>query len=232
MSDPGCDRYRELASGFVDERLEAGELLDFEGHIEGCEACRDFEAGLRRVRQLLRAAAAIEPLRRPPPGFAAGVAARLAREVAPVAVPFPAPRTGRRPLRVLAGLAAAAAAVLFFAWSWERLLPRDASYAPVAVAFPGPRAGRRPLRALVGLAAAAAAALFFAWSWERLLPPADPAQQVVGRFGGAASPGPDILEDGSLDTWLREHALLARGGTILGPAEEFEFVSHRTAAGR
>jgi anti-sigma factor RsiW len=174
-----------LASGFVDERLEAGELLDFEGHVEGCEACRGFEAGLRRVRQLLRAASAIEPLRRPPPGFAAGVAARLAREVAPVAVPFPAPRTGRRPLRVLAGLAAAAAAVLFFAWSWERLLPRDASYAPVV--------------------------------WNDAAP---------------HQPQSVALEDGSMDSWLREHALLARGGTILGPAEEFEFVSHRTAAGR
>lgn len=182
MIDPGCERYRELASGFIDERLEAGELLDFEGHVEGCAGCRDFEAGLRRVRQLLRAASAVEPLRRPPAGFAAGVAARLAREVAPVAVPFPEPR-----------------------------------------------AGRRPLRALAALAAAAAAALFFAWSWERLLPPEDPAQQVVWR--GDVS-RPDVLEDGSMDSWLREHALLARGGTILGSAEEVEFVSRHATPGR
>ena len=184
MSDPRCERYRELASGFVDERLEAGELLDFEGHVEGCAACRDFEAGLRRVRQLLRAASAVEPLRRPPPRFAAGVAARLAREAA-----------------------------------------------PAALSFPRPGSGRRPLRALAALAAAAAAALFFAWSWERLLPPADPAQQVVWRGDGAVS-RPDVLEDGSMDSWLREHALLARGGTILGSAEEFEFVSRHAALGR
>lgn len=185
MSDPGCGRYRELASGFVDERLEGGELLDFEAHVEGCAVCRDFEAGLRRVRQLLRAASAVEPLRRPPPGFAAGIAAHLAREAAPVAVPFPGRRDGRRPLRVLAGLAAAAAAVLFFAWSWERLLPRDEPFLPVV--------------------------------WNDAAP---------------RQPQSAALEDGSMDSWLREHALLARGGTILGPAEEFEFVSHHAVAGR
>ncbi|HEY6000109.1 MAG TPA: zf-HC2 domain-containing protein, partial [bacterium] len=79
MSDPRCERFRELASVFVDERLEGDELLAFEGHLERCGECRLFEAGLRRFRQVLRAAASVEPLRRPPAGFAAGVTARLAR---------------------------------------------------------------------------------------------------------------------------------------------------------
>ena len=98
--------------------------------------------------------------------------------------------------------------------------------------FPAPRARRRPLRALAGLAAAAAAVLFFAWSWERLLPRDEPAHPVVWNDAAPRLPRSAALEDGSMDSWLREHALLARGGTILGPAEEVEFVSHRAAAGR
>jgi predicted anti-sigma-YlaC factor YlaD len=186
VSDPHCERFRELASDFLDERLEGEELLAFEGHIEGCAGCRRFETGLRRFRQLLRAAAAVEPLRRPPAGFAAGVTARLARETAPVAVPFARPLPGRRPLRALAGLAAAAAAALFFAWSWQRLLPGE-----------------------------------------------EPAQRVAERMAAPSPLRVAAAEEGSMDSWLRQHALLARDGTILGSAEEIEFTSFRaTAPGR
>jgi anti-sigma factor RsiW len=182
VSDPRCEEFRELASAFVDERLEGADLLRFEGHLETCAGCRGFEAGLRRFRQLLRAAAAVAPLRRPPQGFAAAVAQRLAREAAPAAVAFPVAR-GRGRLRTLAGLAAAAAAALFFAWSWGRLLPQEAPARRVAAA---------------GIA------------------------QAPVRLAAA--------EEGSLDSWLQQHALVARDGTMLGSAEEIEFASFRTTA--
>ena len=184
MSDPRCEESRELASAFVDERLEGADLLGLEAHLEACAACRRFEAGLRRLRQLLRAAAEVEPLRRPPPGFAAAVAARLAREAAPAVVPFTRP-------------------------------------------------ARRPLRALAGLAAAAAAAVFFFWSWQRLLPVEEPARRVAAGVGAPAPLRVAVAEEGSMDSWLRQHALLARDGTLLGPAEEVEFASfQQTAQGR
>lgn len=182
MSEANCEEHRELASAFVDERLEGAELLRLQAHLEACAACRRFEAGLRRLRQLLRAGAALEPLRRPASGFAAGVTARLVRE------------------------------------------------GPVTVAFPGRRPARVPARLVAGLAAAAAAVLFFAWSWQRLLPAEDPAQRIADRSAVSAPLRVAAAEEGSMDSWLREHALFARGGTILGSAEEFEFASYRPAA--
>jgi anti-sigma factor RsiW len=182
VSDQRCEEYRELASAFVDERLEGDDLLRLEEHLEACAGCRRFEAGLRRFRQLLRAAAAVEPVRRPPPGFAATVAARVAREAIPAAVPFPRPRSARGPVRALIGFAAAAAAVLLFVWSWQRLLPMQ-----------------------------------------------EPAQRVAA---GGVTPSPRrvaVAEEGSMDSWLRQHALLARDGTILGTAEEVEFASFGAA---
>jgi anti-sigma factor RsiW len=178
-----CEGFHEFASDFVDERLEGDDLLRLEEHLEACEGCRRFESGLRRLRQLLRAGAAVQPLRRPPPGFAAGVTARLAREAPPAAViPFPRPRSARLGARALAGLAAAAAAALFFAWSWQRLLPRE-----------------------------------------------EPAQRVAAGSAVSAPLRVAAAEEGSMDSWLRQHALLARDGTILGPAEEVEFASFRPA---
>ena len=180
MSDPRCEVHRERVSAFVDERLAGPELLLLEEHLESCAGCRAFEAGLRRYRELIRAAEAFRPLRTPPPGFAAAVVARVA--AAPAAtVPFPAARARRRPAL------------------W-------AGYA----------------------AAAAAAALFFAWSWQRLLPGEDPAARLARR---AAPPVVAVaaVDEGNMDAWLREHAALARSGTLLGPAEEVEFASFSAA---
>ena len=72
------------------------------------------------------------------------------------------------------------------------------------------------------VAAAAAAALFFAWSWQRLLPVGSPEQKIVTP---RVAPVVDVAaaDGGSMDTWMREHAMLARGGTLLGSAEESEF---------
>lgn len=124
MSGPGCEEYRELISAFTDERLEGADLLRLERHLAGCEACRTWEEEFRRFRDLLLAAEALRPLRRPPPGFAAMVAARVAREEPARVLPFVAPGAARRPLAAWAGFAvAAAAAVLFFTWSGQRLAP-------------------------------------------------------------------------------------------------------------
>lgn len=146
MSDPLCDTYRELVSAFVDESLGGEELLRLEAHLAGCPGCRDFEARLRRFRELLPAAEAFRPLRRPPPGFAAAVAARVAEQPLERLVGFPAVRTGRRVSGAgWLSLAAAAAAALVFAWSWQRLLPGES---------PEQKLASRPVPAVVMTAAA------------------------------------------------------------------------------
>jgi len=172
-----CEEFRELISAFVDESLDGGELLRLEKHLELCAGCRAFEGELRRFRGLLQAAETFQPLRRPPPGFAALVVSRIDRLPRAQVVPFPE-------------------------------------------ALTGPRLSGSPW---IGIAAAAAAAaLFFAWSWQRLLPVGSPEQKIVM---SRAVPTVDVAsaDDGSMATWMREHAMLARGGTLLGSAEESEF---------
>lgn len=177
MNGARCDEFRELVSAFVDERLDGGELLRLEGHFQGCDGCRAFEGEVRRFKGLLQVAESFRPLRRPPPGFAALVMARVGREPSARAIPFPETRGGDRPSRI-------------------------------------PWAGM--------VAAAAAAVLFFAWSWQRLLPVGSPEQQTVTT---RVVPVVDVAatDGGSMDTWMREHAMLARDGTLLGSAEESEF---------
>jgi len=186
VSDMRCEDYRELVSAFVDERLDGAELLSLEAHIATCPGCRAFEVELHRFSGLLQAAEALRPLRRPPPGFAAMVASRAAAEPRTQIIPFPAAPAARRASRVtwLGLVAAAAVAALFFAWSWQRLLPGD---------LPTQRRIARTAAPVAGQAVAAA-------------------------------------DEGSMDTWMHEHAMLARGSTILGPAEEIEFASFRAGA--
>jgi len=176
VSDAWCEEFRELVSAFVDERLDGPDLLRLEAHFQACRGCRAFEGELRHFKELLPAAEAFRPLRRPPPGFAAMIVARIAHQPCAQLVPFPEPYAGRR-------------------------------------------LSRAPWVGMV--AAAAAAALFFAWSWQRLLPVGFPEQKMVNtllpRTLKVAS-----ADGGSLDTWMREHVELARGGTLLGSAEERE----------
>jgi predicted anti-sigma-YlaC factor YlaD len=176
VSDAQCEEFRELVSAFVDERLDGGELLRLEEHFQTCGSCRAFEGELRRFRELLQAAEAFRPLRRPPPGFAAMIAARIDQQPRAQLLSFPEVHAGRRRSRV----------------SWAGMV-----------------------------AAAAAAALLFAWSWQRLLPVTSPEQKPV-----SASVPPTMnvasADGGSMDTWMREHVELARGGTLLGSAEESE----------
>lgn len=177
MSDAQCEGFRELVSAFVDECLDGGELLRLEEHFQTCAGCRAFEGEVRRFRGLLQAAETFRPLRRPPPGFAALVVARIDRQPRAQAIPFPEVHARRRLSRIpwIGMVAAAAVAVLFFAWSWQRLLP---------VGSPEQRI---------------------------VIPLVVPTVEVAAADGG------------SMDTWMREHAMLARGGTLLGSAEESEF---------
>jgi anti-sigma factor RsiW len=185
VSGTKCGEYRELASAFVDEQLEGTELLRLEAHLEVCPECRAFEGGLRRFRELLRAAEAFRPLRRPAPGFAALVASRAAQPAGALVVPFP----GRRPARRLSR------------GSW------------------------------IGMAAAAAAAaLLFSWSWQRLLPDDSAEQRSAARPAASLSVATSGSDEGNIDLWMREHAMLARAGTLLGPAEELEFASYHPGA--
>ena len=175
MSDARCEEFRELVSAFVDERLDGGELLRLEEHLQVCAGCRAFEGELRRFRGLLQAAEAFRPLRRPPPGFAAMVAARIERAAARAGRPLPGGSRRAPPL--------------------PRPLGRHGR-------------GRRGGRALFRLVLAAAAAGRRAGAEGRRRP------RSPRRWTLAAADG------GSMDTWMREHAMLARGGTLLGSAEE------------
>jgi len=177
VSAAQCEEFRELVSEFVDEHLGGGELLRLEEHLQACAGCRAFEGELRRFRGLLQAAETFRPLRRPPPGFAALVMARVDRQARAQAIPFAEVHARRRHSHI----------------PW------------------------------VGMAAAAAAAaLFFAWSWQRLLPVGSTEQRIVMT---RTAPVVDVAaaDGGSMETWMREHAMLARGGTLLGSAEESEF---------
>jgi anti-sigma factor RsiW len=180
-----CDEYRELASAFVDEQLEGEELLRLEAHLVVCPECQAFEGELRRFRELLRAAEAFRPLRRPLPGFAALVASRAAELPRAQVFPFSEGRAQRRVSR-------------------------------------GPWIGMA--------AAAAAAALFFAWSWQRLLPDDSAVQRLAERTAAPAQTAAAAPEEGNIDIWMREHTMLARAGTLLGPAEEIEFASFHAGA--
>lgn len=181
MSPERCDEFRELVSAFVDERLEGAELLRLERHLETCPVCRAFEQELRRFGELLQAAEAFRPLRRPPPGFAASVAARAFARPAARTVPFPASAPPHRRMRL----------------PW------------------------------VSVAAAAAAALLLAWSGQRLLPTEEPTQRRAALPGAVVTAAAD---EGSIELWMREHAMVARDATLLGPAEEVEFVNFQAAA--
>jgi len=160
--------------------------LRTEAHLEQCGDCSAFEAEMRRGKRLLAAAEAFRPLRRPPPGFAARVAL-LAFEQEPArTIAFPPARASRR---LAAGsrlglAAAAAAAVLFFAWSWQRVLNVDSLETRLASRAAGPAV-------------------------------------VVAASGG----------EGDIESWLHEHAMGARDGTLLGPAEEVEFARFPAGAG-
>ncbi len=80
------------------------------------------------------------------------------------------------------------------------------------------------------VAAAAAAALFF-----RLVLAAAAARRLAGaedRHAPVAAPVVDVAaaDGGSMDVWMREHAMLARDGTLLGSAEEIEFARIHSGA--
>ena len=185
MNETRCEGFRELVSAFVDERLDGGELLLLEEHLRACAGCRSFEGELRRFKGLLQAAEAFRPLRRPPAGFAATVVARIERQQPAQLLAFPVNDSGRR----------------------------------------------RPHAPWAGMvAAAAAAALFFVWSWQRLLP-VDSPEPKIAAF--ASAPGVEMAaaDGGSMDTYLREHAMLARDSTLLGSAEEIEFARFHAGAG-
>ncbi len=53
MSD--CDRIRAAIQERLDGTLAGGDDLAIRGHLAGCPACREFESGLRRVQDALRA---------------------------------------------------------------------------------------------------------------------------------------------------------------------------------
>jgi anti-sigma-K factor RskA len=122
--------YEELAAGYVLGALEPDDEHVFRRHLEGCAAC---EANVRELEAVVGELAYAAPQVEPPDTVWAGIR----REIRPEAARRPAvPRpdtagavagTGRRRrgLRVLPGLAAAAAILLVVALSVWNLNLRD-----------------------------------------------------------------------------------------------------------
>ncbi len=51
MSHGGCDKCEELLQGYLDRELSEAEVVEAEGHLDGCDYCRRryrFEVTLRR----------------------------------------------------------------------------------------------------------------------------------------------------------------------------------------
>jgi anti-sigma-K factor RskA len=109
------DRWLELADVYAVGALDGRELADFEAHLAtDCAVCA---ARIRETREALTLVPRSLPEVPPPPALRARVLAAVAREPAPAARPVAAP-VPRRPSRALwwtgwAGLAAAAALLLF-----------------------------------------------------------------------------------------------------------------------
>ena len=84
MSHPGteqsCDRYRAMAVAEADGELSAEERREFDRHVAGCEACRALADDVRRIRET----AMRLPKMTPRPDGWATLAARLAKEPAPI----------------------------------------------------------------------------------------------------------------------------------------------------
>ena len=60
----------------------------------------------------------------------------------------------------------------------------------------------------------------------RLLPGEAPEKRLAARPPVAVAVVASAADEGSMDAWMREHAMVARDGTLLGPAEEVEFASY------
>ena len=68
--DPGCDKCEELLQGYLDRDLTTSEVVEAEGHLDGCDYCRRryrFEETLRRYIQ-------VSASERMPPGLMAKLA--------------------------------------------------------------------------------------------------------------------------------------------------------------
>jgi hypothetical protein len=136
LTHRGCEVFQELASALADDRLDAADIPEFQGHLKECAECRLFLNDIYRVRDLIRTAEARQSSRTPsPPAFATAVSRRLEGELL-----FPAPpAVSEAPVlpvwKRFSGVAAAAVLLLAVGWSWHRLTPPELEM-PVAATQP------------------------------------------------------------------------------------------------
>ena len=52
----GCEKYAELVSAYLDDELNASELLELAGHLKGCPACSRLLEEFMEMKDLLRQA--------------------------------------------------------------------------------------------------------------------------------------------------------------------------------
>lgn len=172
MNPVSCEGFQELSSAFVDDQLEAAEILSLQEHLRGCPECRRFLADIYRLQDLCRAEAAHRALRSPYPGFAAVVSRKMGLEGLPV------PARGEQ---------------AWFPW-------------------------RRPLWTSLAGALAAALLVFAGWSWHRFSSREETRRAAVAPHLG------QVGDLGSMDSYLRQHALLAIDATLLGPPGGMELI--------
>lgn len=129
-----CDHHQELASALVDGCLEAVEIAELQGHLRNCEDCRLFMSRVYRMRDLLRAEEAREPVSPVSSAFATDLTARIGNERV-----FPVPEetaagfsNGISLVKHFMSAAAAAVVLLTAGWSSYRLASLEDAPAVVA----------------------------------------------------------------------------------------------------
>ena len=108
-----CANYREAIQELVDGTLGAIRRAELEQHLSQCEACQQFEADMRRIRDL---AGSLDTMA-PPDGVWLQVAGRLRQEgrvQAPSPLVRPAPHRRYAILAIAASLIVAVGASLMF----------------------------------------------------------------------------------------------------------------------
>ncbi|MBI1761320.1 MAG: zf-HC2 domain-containing protein, partial [Acidobacteria bacterium] len=81
-----CENIHVRLALYLDDELHNGERDDFEAHLQGCAACRQWHERERREIEAIRAA---QPLYTAPPELRARLTTLLAETPAPFVAPAP-----------------------------------------------------------------------------------------------------------------------------------------------
>lgn len=111
----GCEKYAELVSAYLDDELNASELLELAAHLKACASCSRLMEEFMEMKDLLRQAEPYWPKPSPTRGFLRAVKRRAREEWAPGDGQTIAGATPAAPRRVATMTVAAMAALLVLA---------------------------------------------------------------------------------------------------------------------